>query len=103
MTADTRIDLRVPYSEKNQAKIHGAQWDSENRTWYAPPGTDLQNLKRWIPKGVLEETPDPTPTSAKQTEKGVALTELLQRVKGVIEGSFPKAEWVRAEISELRG
>jgi exodeoxyribonuclease VII large subunit len=103
MTTNTRIDLRVPYAEKDQAKVHGAQWDSENRTWYAPPGTDLQNLKRWLPNGVLEQTPDPITPSLKQTEKGIALTELLNRVKGVIEGSFPKAEWVRAEVSELRG
>ena len=46
MTTNTRIDLKVPYAEKNQAKVHGAQWDTENRTWYAPPGTDLENLKR---------------------------------------------------------
>ena len=101
MTTNTRIDLRVPYSEKDQAKVHGAQWDSENRTWYAPPGTDLRNLKRWLPKGVLEETPDPAP--AKTAEKGIALTELLGRVKGVIDEGFPKADWIRAEISELRG
>jgi exodeoxyribonuclease VII large subunit len=103
MTANTRIDLRVPYSEKDQAKVHGARWDRDAQTWYAPPGTDLQNLKRWLPNGVLEETPDPAPTAPNQTEKGIALTELLQRVKGVIEGGFPKAEWVRGEISELRG
>ena len=42
MTANTRIDLRVPDAEKDQAKVHGAQWDRENRTWYAPPGTDLR-------------------------------------------------------------
>jgi exodeoxyribonuclease VII large subunit len=103
MTLNTRIDLRVPYSEKNQAKVHGAQWDAENRTWYAPPGTDLRNLKRWLPDGVLEGTPHPAPTLPKHTEKGIALTELLGRVKGVIDEGFPKPEWVRAEISELRG
>ena len=37
------------------------------------------------------------------TEKGVALTELLARVKGVIDRGLPDAVWVRAEISELRG
>jgi exodeoxyribonuclease VII large subunit len=103
MTLNTRIDLRVPYSEKNQAKVHGAQWDGENRTWYAPPGTDLRNLRRWLPDRVLEGTPDPSPPPPKLTEKGIALTELLGRVKSVIDEGFPRAEWVRAEISELRG
>ena len=59
------------------------------RTWYAPPGTDLQNLKRWLPKGVLTETPDPETTSPKKAEKGVSLTELLGQVKGVIDEGFP--------------
>jgi exodeoxyribonuclease VII large subunit len=103
MTCNTRIDLRVPYAEKNQAKVHGAQWDAENLTWYAPPGTDLRNLKRWLPKDVLDETADPAPPTPKQTEQGIALTELLGRVMGVIEEGFPKAEWVGGEISELRG
>ncbi len=103
MTTNTRIDLRVPYAEKNQAKVHGAQWDAENRTWYAPPGTDLRNLKRWLPQGVFEETPDPSPPPLKETQKGIALTELLGRVKDIIDENFPRAEWVRAEISELRG
>ena len=103
MTTNTRIDLRVPYAEKDQAKVHGAQWDAENRTWYAPPGTDLENLKRWLPRGVVPESPAPDPPPAKATEKGIALTELLGRVKGVIDERFPTSVWVRAEISELRG
>ena len=52
----------------------------------------LENLKRWLPRGVLDETPDPEPTSPKQTEKGIALTELLGQVKGVINEGFPRAE-----------
>ena len=103
MTTNTRIDLKVPYAEKDQAKVHGAQWDTENRTWYAPPGTDLQNLKRWLPKGVLTESTQPTPPPARVVEKGVSLSELLGQVKGVIDEGFPTAVWVRAEISELRG
>ena len=42
MTCNTRIDLKVPYVEKDQAKVHGARWDRENQTWYASPGTDLE-------------------------------------------------------------
>jgi len=36
MTLKTRIDLKVPYAEKDQAKVHRARWDRENQTWYAP-------------------------------------------------------------------
>ena len=41
--------------------------------------------------------------SADGSKKGVALTELLGLVKGVIERGLLDAAWVRAEISELRG
>jgi exodeoxyribonuclease VII large subunit len=103
MTINTRIDLNVPYAEKDQAKVHGAQWDTASRTWYAPPGTDLQNFKRWLPNGVLTETSDPETTAPTKAEKGVSLSELLGQVKGVTDEGFPSAVWVRAEISELRG
>ena len=95
--------FRRSYAEKDQAKVHGARWDRENQTWYAPPGTDIENLKRWLPKGILPETIEPDPPPAKAAEKGIALTELLGQVKGVIDEGFPTAAWVRAEISELRG
>src|SRR4051812_25169174 len=110
MIAESRLDLTVPYAEKDQAKVRGARWDGENRTWFAPPGTDLKPLKRWLPTGILEGTREPIPlrgtekaTSFVETEKGVSLRELLGKVKGVIDEGFPRAEWVRAEISELRG
>jgi exodeoxyribonuclease VII large subunit len=103
VTTNTRIDLKVPYAEKDQAKIHGAQWDTENRTWYAPAGTDLRNLKRWLPNGFLTETPAPEPIAPTKAEKGVSLSELLGQIKAVIDKGFPSAVWVRAEISELRG
>ena len=103
MICNSRIDLKVPYAEKNQAKVHGARWDLDKQTWYAPPGTNLENLKKWLPKGVLDETAEPALPRSAKPEKGIALTELLDRVKGVIDEGFPKSEWVRAEISELRG
>src|SRR5208337_4043689 len=68
-----------------------------------PTRPDLENLKRWLPRGVVPESSKPDPSPAKAAEKGIALTELLDRVKGVINEGFPNAEWVRAEISELRG
>jgi exodeoxyribonuclease VII large subunit len=102
MTSLTRIDLRVPYSEKDDAKALGAWFDRDTRTWYAPPGTNLENLKRWLPEGVLDEDREP-PKPPQEPQKGIALTELLSRVKGVIDHGLPDAIWVRAEISELRG
>ena len=31
MTTNTRIDLKVPFVEKDQAKVHGARWDRDNQ------------------------------------------------------------------------
>ena len=101
MTSPTRIDLRVPYAQKEEAKAFGARWDQGNQTWYAPPGTNLEHLKRWLPEGVLDEPEEPFPKA--EPQKGIALTELLARVKGVVDQGLPDAIWVRAEISELRG
>jgi exodeoxyribonuclease VII large subunit len=103
MTLSTRTDLRVPYAQKEEAKAFGAHWDQGNQTWYAPPGTNLENLKRWLPEGVLVEDKQPVPSQNGQPQKGIALTELLARVKGVVDQGLPDAIWVRAEISELRG
>jgi len=33
-----RIDLQVPFAEKDAAKHLGARWDSQNTTWYVPDG-----------------------------------------------------------------
>jgi exodeoxyribonuclease VII large subunit len=103
MTSPSRIDLRVPYAQKEEAKAFGARWDQGNQTWYAPPNTNLENLKRWLPEGVLGKPEEPAPSPNGQPQKGIALTELLSRVKGVVDQGLLDAIWVRAEISELRG
>ena len=90
MTTNTRIDLRVPYAEKDQAKVHGAQWDSENRTWYAPPGTDLRKPETVAAQGRPDrDHPSQTRPRRRQPRRAIALTELLGRVKGVIDEGFP--------------
>ncbi|WP_101254571.1 DUF5710 domain-containing protein [Streptomyces barkulensis] len=44
--ATERVWLDVPFSEKDEAKRHGARWDPSARRWYAPrPG--MEGLGRW--------------------------------------------------------
>lgn len=45
-----RVDLDVPYSEKDQAKALGAWWDPAARTWYVPAGKDPRPFSKWIPE-----------------------------------------------------
>lgn len=104
MVLNVRVDLSVPFVEKEDAKALGARWDVQRKLWYAPPGINLEHLKRWLPKD-FDALPDgePTPKNDKRSEKGVSLRELLTQVKEVVERGMPEAVWVRAEINELRG
>jgi len=46
-----RVDLEVPYAEKDEAKSLGARWDPARKTWYVPAGLNCQPLQRWLPAG----------------------------------------------------
>ncbi|MGH3710348.1 MAG: zincin-like metallopeptidase domain-containing protein [Pseudonocardiaceae bacterium] len=43
-----RVNLKVPFSDKNEAKALGAKWDKENKVWYAPAGVELEKFARWL-------------------------------------------------------
>lgn len=42
-----RIDLNVPFADKNQAKAAGAKWDALYRTWYYPGAVLPDALMLW--------------------------------------------------------
>ncbi|KAA1016851.1 DNA primase [Pseudonocardia sp. EV170527-09] len=52
-----RAWLNVPFSEKDEAKAHGAWWDREAKRWYDPRPVTA-HLQRWAP---LPELPDLLP------------------------------------------
>jgi Domain of unknown function (DUF5710) len=82
MTSPTRIDLTVPFTGKEQAKALGARRDAEQRTWYAPPGTDLRHFdRRWLPKGCefdAEAGSSAIVGTDAVPEEGISLTDLLK-------------------------
>jgi len=45
----SRIDLRVPFNEKEEAKRLGARWDPGQKVWYVPANVDLAPLQKWRP------------------------------------------------------
>lgn len=45
-----RVDLHVPFAEKDEAKRLGARWDSQQKTWYVPEGIEPTSFKRWLPE-----------------------------------------------------
>jgi WD40 repeat protein len=42
-----RIDLAVPFAEKDEAKRLGARWDPAKKTWYVADGMDSTRFARW--------------------------------------------------------
>ncbi|MDO8263725.1 MAG: DUF5710 domain-containing protein [Gallionella sp.] len=44
-----RIDLKVPFAEKDAAKALGARWDADRKIWYVKDVADLTAFMRWIP------------------------------------------------------
>jgi hypothetical protein len=45
-----RIDLKVPFQEKDEAKRLGARWDPQGKIWFVPDGVDPEPCVRWMPK-----------------------------------------------------
>jgi len=46
----SRIDLQVPFSEKDEARRLGARWDPGQRVWYVPANVDPTPLEKWRPR-----------------------------------------------------
>lgn len=44
-----RVDLLVPYSDKEKAKRLGALWDAARKRWYVVDAENLEAFLKWIP------------------------------------------------------
>ena len=59
-----RLNLNVPYADKDSAKALGARWDAKRRTWYLADARLLDRhpeLRKWLPREA--ELPAPKPVS----------------------------------------
>lgn len=45
-----RIDLKVPYEDKDEAKRLGALWDAARKTWYIKNKENLRPFLKWMPE-----------------------------------------------------
>ena len=57
------IFLKVPYSEKDEAKALGARWNNARKCWYVPDGQASTAFERWL--GPQPDGPAPTAKPAK--------------------------------------
>jgi hypothetical protein len=44
-----RLDLQVPFTDKDAARQLGARWDPRQKIWYVPDGIDPAPLRQWLP------------------------------------------------------
>ena len=43
-----KIFLKVPFTEKDEAKKLGARWNSEKKLWYIENIDDISPFKKWM-------------------------------------------------------
>jgi hypothetical protein len=72
MTATSNIALKVPFSEKDQAKALGARWNAEFKHWYVPQGVDAAPFEKWF-----TNAESATPSKATAAPKSVKTSESL--------------------------
>lgn len=46
--APHRMNLKVPFSDKDRAKAVGAKWDKNLKTWYIDADTDMNKFRSWL-------------------------------------------------------
>jgi len=51
-----RINLTVPFSEKEIVKRRGAFWDMDNKTWYIEDHPRVELFIQWMPERLTKAT-----------------------------------------------
>ncbi|WP_226405099.1 DUF5710 domain-containing protein [Dechloromonas denitrificans] len=62
-----RLNLKVPFAEKDQAKKLGARWDAARKIWFIDGKADLSAFAKWSPTAVDsdEGAPSVRPVAAR--------------------------------------
>ena len=58
-----RVNLKVPFAEKDEAKKLGARWDAARKIWFVDNQGDLAPFSRWSP--TPHDASSVTPSSPK--------------------------------------
>ena len=82
-----RVNLKVPFAEKDAAKALGARWDATRKIWYVQNVEDLKPYVRWMPQadGFADEPLSRTGAMTRKPAKG----EKPDAAAGVITRSAP--------------
>ena len=52
-----RVNLKVPFAEKDSAKALGAKWDAAKKVWYIVDKADLSPYLQWIDEKAATSPP----------------------------------------------
>ena len=102
--AKEKTFLAVPYKEKEQAKKLGAKWDKDNKLWFAPEGTDLNQLSAWLPEKAI--APEPKITMPPQEEFFRALEQFgldLDGKEPIMDGQIHRVPIIGKSRGDLDG
>ena len=98
-----KIYLRVPFSEKEDAKRLGARWDGSRKLWYIPEGMSRDLFGQWpdadVPSQPVSET---SATPSRSTDQPLQLEQFLLQIQRLIQQHLPATYWVRGELAEIR-
>lgn len=64
-----RVDLVVPFSEKDRVKALGARWDIARKRWYVEDIEDLTPFLPWIPARLKAPVKPASPSVSKPRRK----------------------------------
>ena len=95
----TNVYLKVDFAEKDQVKLLGGRWNNDVKKWYVPSGLDLNNFSKWLL--ATEQSEKSVVPINNYQDKGITLSQLLQKVNQAIRQITPQLEWIKAEISEV--
>jgi hypothetical protein len=99
------MDSNVPYAENGAVKALGAKWDPTRRTWYVPPGVDINKFAYWKPEieawnRAADGRGEP-PRPRKQRRKD-RCRKRIDKVSGIVHAASDK-DHVVPECSECMG
>lgn len=71
-----RMNLKVPFAEKDQAKKFGARWDAGRKVWYIEGHVDVAAFSRWSPTPHDASAPE-VRVPKRGSERGAAASEAV--------------------------
>ncbi|MFC7420688.1 DUF5710 domain-containing protein [Iodobacter arcticus] len=78
-----RVNLKVPFAEKDSAKALGAKWDAAKKLWYIVDKADLSPYSQWIDQKVA------TSAAPQASTEKTSFAKPLPKLAGVDYGEPP--------------